>query len=130
MEVNGFKVPECLLQLFKNTTNVFLEDRYVYPIGSKFTCNPPVLNTDEDWMVFLPDGYDTQEFERLGWSHCLNGYIDGDFTAMRLGSINAVITKHRDIFENGIKGAKICTKLNLLEKEDRTYVFQVCRGEI
>lgn len=107
--------------------------------GSSYICNPPVTDTDEDYLVHaLPGQMDAlgQELEDDGWSVTYddpeyiikqNGEIP--FITARKGKQNLIIFQDNEAFIAFDKATEVAKHLNLLKKEDRVMLFQaVCWG--
>jgi len=110
----------------------------ITPCGSRVTCNPPVLDTDADYLVFV-----CPTFEKSA-NNCLsdlvkyfdqNGFIwegsehyqdmsENSFTSWRKDNINLIVTKNYNFCKNHINATALCKALNLLDKRDRVTVFQ------
>lgn len=111
--------------------------------GSRVICNPPVTDTDDDYLLLvditlagklvtdlIEDGY------KVGGSMAqirpLKEYPniedidrdDGVFQSFKKGDVNVIVTASAEYFENFVKATFLCKKLNLLEKHDRVEVFQ------
>lgn len=90
-------------------------------IGSRYVCDPPVMDTDRDTLILVPD---VSEAERLllqeGWTTCLEGeYFATAFKAYRKGTDNYVITSDETFFQRYLIAAEVAKALNLRDKEDR-----------
>lgn len=86
-----------------------------HPIGSRYTCSPPVMNTDRDTLILVSD-IPTAEAYLLadGWSICGNGeYVDTYFKAYRKGEDNYVITSNAEYFNKYAIAAQVCKALNV-----------------
>jgi hypothetical protein len=96
------------------------------PTGSRYICNPPIMDTDDDYLIYA--GHDPETIKRI-----LNaGFItDSDlnyqssfFTSFRRDKINLIVTHDLSFYANHIRATQLCKKLNLLKKSDRIAVFQ------
>ena len=125
----------------------------VTPAGSYFTCDPPVLDTDIDFAVLVNDFRDMSDFLALGFEDTSlfksegADYEDGhehameiksttdpkyakesvgSFRTFRMGKFNLIVmtSARYHLFK---ASTMIATKLNLLDKEDRVYVFATMR---
>jgi hypothetical protein len=98
-----------------------------HPTGSNYICNPPVENTDIDFVVWAPDlkeadnilrvsgfdyrGFKTQDsYPNMVWSY-------------RKGPINVVLTVLKDFYDKFVAATEEAKRLNLLKKEDRIALF-------
>lgn len=103
----------------------------VTPVGSRVTCNPPVLGTDEDFLVLLPIN-NVIRMERLlneqGWLVGGSVFV-GDTTIMegfksyKLGDLNIIVTASQEWHDKFMLATHVATKLNLLSKADRIDLF-------
>ena len=104
-------------------------DIEIYPCGSRYVCNPPVMNTDIDFLVYTDDlDIDTKLYS-LGFNYSQNreyppmdSYF-GDFASFRKGDINLIVTSSVAYRDNFILGTHICKRFNLLVKRHRLAVF-------
>lgn len=107
----------------------------VVPCGSRVTCNPPVLDTDEDYLVLVPAAA-AVDLECVlmseGWT--LGGSaipdesntVDGDsrFKSWTRGSVNLIVTTSARFYRRFVAATEVCRRLNLLSKQDRIALFQ------
>lgn len=101
---------------------------FSHPIGSRYVCDPPVMDTDKDTLCLVDD---VQKAEKLlleeGWSPCCGGeYVDTYFKAFRKGEDNYVITAARPFFERYLIAAQVCKALNVRDKETRIKIHTAC----
>ncbi len=107
----------------------------IEPTGSAYTCNPPVLDTDIDfickvesmpefkavavdlgWEPYEPDpDSDEEEEYDLG--------DEGDFISFRRDDINLIVTQHQSFYDEYVLATSLCKRFNLLEKQDRCDLF-------
>lgn len=100
--------------------------------GSREICDPPPLDTDEDYVCFMrknpSDVYEA--LEAMGFTPCdANEYDDQiqDWRAFRRGKLNLIVT-HCTRFYNGFVLATLIAKdMNLTRKEDRVALFRSMR---
>lgn len=105
------------------------------PVGSRITCNPPVLDTDEDMLVLV----EAEKF--MDFCHQLTGCgfsLDGSrvlaagnsvddpyhFQSFSLNGLNIIATAQLEFFWRFIAASSIAKRLNLLNKDDRIALFQ------
>lgn len=110
-----------------------------FPTGSRVICNPPIMNTDEDWVVLLHHTNAFTDFKKYmrdnGWETCGQDYaLDpfgvrnrNRFVAFRKGELNLIVTDSPVVFDRYKIATKIATRLNLFNKEDRIALFQIIR---
>ena len=99
-----------------------------HPIGSRYTCNPPVMDTDRDTLCLVTNVQDAEErLLKEGWTPCCNReYVDICFKAFRKGEDNYVVTSYEEFFERYLIAAEVSRALNLKEKADRIKVHAAC----
>lgn len=108
----------------------------IEPVGSRVTCNPPPMDTDEDWLVYLQPG-DFAQFEdvlicahgfELGGSRIhAGGCTIGDpnsFQSYTFGKLNVIATGSEEFFDKFMEATAEAKRLNLMDKEDRIALFQ------
>lgn len=112
----------------------------VVPVGSRITCNPPPMDTDEDFLVLVEDkeaaikGLRSLGFEysadpvKLAEYERLNETSQWSFTSLFFGDVNYIVTDSPFFFERFLTATHICKTLNLLNKADRILVFEGVRG--
>jgi hypothetical protein len=96
-----------------------------YPTGSRVICSPPVLDTDEDYVVLIRPG----TLGKLGEAGFRQTSREDDygiegFTAWRRGPVNLICTNHRRFYEKFVNATRLARKLNLTGKEQRIALFQ------
>lgn len=105
------------------------------PVGSRVTCNPPVMNTDADYLVLVTP-------ERFGefWCALTGGGFDLDgsrikaemntvgnpdaFQSFSREKINIIATASEEFYNRFMAASSIAKRLNLLKKADRIALFQ------
>lgn len=106
-----------------------------FPTGSRVICNPPVLDTDEDWAILAEHTtwgpankalYD--KLTELGFTLEGDKYKDAStFNSYRLFNINLIVFRDKREFDKYKLATNIATVLNLTKKEDRVHLFQMIR---
>jgi hypothetical protein len=105
------------------------------PVSSRVTCNPPPMDTDEDFLVLIDeakfnDFYHfllTHDFE-LGGSVPLNERsVDSDdcFSSFTRGATNLIVTASEVFFDRFMQATAEAKALNLMVKSDRIALFQL-----
>lgn len=98
-----------------------------HPTGSRYICDPPVLNTDND-TIFLVNGY--YDYDKIllkdGWKRCADEeYEVGEsFQAYRKGDENYIVTEDDSFYFCFVKATEGAKALNLKDKSDRIALFQ------
>lgn len=92
----------------------------VLPTGSKFIC-PSVTNNDIDIMLYVDDIINFYEKHKLVPSN--QSYGDDKMLACREGIYNILLTENQDYFNKWKFATKLATGLNLVNKQDRVFLF-------
>ena len=105
--------------------NPFLDHVKDYEyVGSRVTCNPPPMDTDEDILIYSEDAKTLigncieQGFVGTG------SYVGSEFTSLLQGTINLIITDNKEFYDKFMLATHVCKSLNLLDKQERITVFQ------
>lgn len=96
-----------------------------HPTGSNYICDPPVTDTDVDWVVLVTDrGKVITELDHLGWDYTYD-YVGGhgDFTSVRRGEINLILVDDKKEFDLWVKATEEAKRLNLRNKQERIDLF-------
>lgn len=104
----------------------------IIPVGSRVTCNPAPTDTDEDWLVLIPSSKldnAINELDERGFQleHPSSHYepSNNEFNSWRgPDKVNLIITRYWQFKENFLLATKVCSKLNLMNKQDRITLFQ------
>lgn len=106
------------------------------PTGSREICNPPPMDTDEDWVVLVAPSRmkDLKTVLLLDeWKECCDATyeeakkIDATFCAYRKGEINLIFTQTDLMYERWKFATKLCKFLNLKDKAQRIGVFTMVK---
>lgn len=103
--------------------------------GSREICNPPPMDTDDDWLVLIAPE-DKDHF--LDWYvHGVGGMIDlwevggseplggeSEFKSLKKGEFNIIMTTDPSYFKYFEAATTVAKKLNLLDKQDRIMLFE------
>jgi len=126
------ETPLILIQLkekYAGDENLIVELFLYEPTGSAYTCDPPVTDTDEDWIVWAEETAEVSEaLEADGWVTGQDAE-EYDHVSFRKGRVNIILMHDMDFYYNWSKSTRICKQLNLLKKEDRKFVHRVICGE-
>lgn len=99
-----------------------------HPMGSRYTCTPPVMDTDKDTVILVKSIADAEKaLLEEGWEPCGKGeYVDCYFKAFRKGEDNYVITAEEHFFKQYLLAAQVCRSLNVQDKETRCKIHTDC----
>lgn len=114
-------------------------------VGSRVTCNPPVVGTDQDVLVlvkYIEASIAVQMFSaeavavlgevdamhrdlrHNGWVLGGSGDHDDDFESWTNGDVNLILVADVDFYNLFVCATALCKKLNIMGKEDRKLVFR------
>lgn len=104
-----------------------------HPTGSYYTCNPPVVDTDEDWVVLVEYRPDTDPEGHLihhDYYRTNNDYKLCDRNQFRTyrhreNRHNLIVTTNPDWYERFVEATEIAKEENLLRKADRIVLFEL-----
>ena len=113
----------------------------IVPVGSRVTCSPPPMDTDEDFLLLVENmndavlklkeiGFDsgmTPEQEREYAS--LQRTSGGRFKSLRLGHVNYIVTESAFFFDRFLTATHICKTMNVMDKKQRILVFSGVFGD-
>ena len=98
-----------------------------HPTGSRYICNPPVLNTDKD-TVFLVNSVDYEIALIEEGFITKDSEIDYDtrglFQSWRKGEDNYIVTMDQKFYEDYVLSTEGARALNLTNKDDRIKLFK------
>lgn len=98
--------------------------------GSSVICNPPVENTDIDFVICTTSYYEICSFLiRNGFRQSCADEEEYDlenegFECYRKNNINLIVTENYDWYKKWVFSTVVAMKLNLLKKEDRITLFK------
>lgn len=106
----------------------------IQPTGSNYICNPPVEDTDKDYIVLIQpfsmtdvDIVLSDDYWAMGGSVPMpltdmvsyNGFI-----SYKKDNINLIVTENTALYTNFVLATEQAKQLNLLDKQDRIDLFQ------
>ena len=97
---------------------------YWHPTGSRFTCYPPVMDTDEDYVCLMTDEDMLYDIGFVCTTQEDTTYELSDFTTWRHKDINLVVTSSLPFYEKFVEATNEAKRLNLLDKAERIRLFQ------
>ncbi|NTS31393.1 hypothetical protein HQ945_09020 [Phyllobacterium sp. BT25] len=105
----------------------------VEPCGSRVTCDPAPIDTDQDYLVEVQSGEAIVSslvmvlvdfgFRWEGNEHYQDA-ARNDFMSWRRDDINLIVTANYDFASRHRAATHVCTRLNLQNKDDRIALFQ------
>lgn len=122
------KLEDTLDEIFKN---IPCED--CQETGSKYICNPPVLNTDEDWIFDCSAEGQMEAADKFLKIHDFfmcdmaeDEYDDirANFTPYRLGYMNFILCNNKSFYKKFVFATELAADMNLLDKDNRIRLFQ------
>ncbi len=106
----------------------------ITPMGSSVVCDPPVLDTDFDYLVEVMAGDVERSLIDAGYStDCSAVYADASeekFVSWRRGRVNLIVTRNRELARRYRIATYLCTLLNLRNKEHRIAVFDAVSKQV
>ena len=118
----------------------------VWPSGSSYICDPPVINTDEDWLIYSPPELFRQTRELAFANHFSRSAQRSSYTKIAEqrdrfiayrslppgpwrtcpygNNLNLIITCDLDFYQKFQFATEEAKRLNLLVKDDRINLFQ------
>lgn len=99
---------------------------YSYPTGSRYICNPPPIDTDNDTIVLASEGYE-EALSADGFDYTMSEVdygTQGLFLSWRKGENNYIVTTDEEFYNRFVKATNLAKLLNLLRKEHRVALFQ------
>lgn len=94
--------------------------------GSRYICNPPPMDTDEDYLLYGDLGLINIGLRHAGFKMTAEQYAGGSFfLTYRLGEYNILATDSEVLYERFAAATLLAKARNLLEKQDRIDLFQL-----
>lgn len=121
--------PDCYNTQSRDLAELFLcldaiPGQQRIPTGSRVICNPPVMNTDEDWFVYVPEREDVDILLlESGFMPIEGGKDYSAFMSYRKGIWNVSVTDDPDLYQRSCVATILATRFNLLVKQDRVDLF-------
>lgn len=105
-------------------------------VGSRVTCNPPPVDTDQDVLVYI-DEANADDFvwrmKKTGFNvelgegyaeDALNSGEEDRFQSYRLGDVNLIDTVDERFYTRFAAATAMAKRANLMQKEERIALFQ------
>ena len=107
----------------------------VAPVGSRVTCTPAPMDTDEDFLVLLPErGASTVLGLLIDDGYVIDGSAITDgvnrrpleeiFQSYSRRHVNLIVTRNRTFFQRFMAATDIAKRFNIMQKTDRIALFQ------
>ncbi len=102
-----------------------------WSVGSRRTCRPAPIHTDDDYLVYVDDLYSTViKIRDLGF--VITGSLIADevgnstnqFHSLRWGDVNLIISDNKEFTARFLAATDVAGRLNLQDKSDRIALFQ------
>ena len=92
--------------------------------GSSYICNPPVTNTDIDFVIYSQDWDKLHNWcEQNAFKTNFEDYELEEFRSYKRGIINLIVTNDATFYKRFVKATELAKKLNLLDKQQRVDLF-------
>lgn len=116
----------------KRKLEKLLPGSLVFPTGSRYICDPPIIGTDLDLLIYSETDYSNKlrecEFiEPLNKDYFSIGDDWGKFQTYRKGVLNLIVTNSIDFAERHITATHICRRYNTTDKAHRVFVHDLLR---
>lgn len=128
MDMMGFPTPideEVAAMLGNDPVTVDID---CHAVGSRVTCNPPVMDTDRDILVLCKDvlAFGTVAVNQ-GWKTATSlaeGAAKLRFVSVAKGEVNLIAVDEAGFRNLFLAATSVAKRLNLMKKEDRIALFQ------
>lgn len=98
-----------------------------HPTGSNYICNPPVEDTDIDYICLVDDIVKTKKDMGFEYLHTLSDLeydSAGLFRSIRWGKLNWILTETKEFYEAFVAATEEAKRRNLRNKMDRINLFR------
>lgn len=101
----------------------------IHITGSSYVCDPPVLNTDRDFVIYSKKADDLVAFlyENEFTTTSTEGYHSENncniFISLRKDNLNLIVVEDYDFYLKWVEATELAKKLNLKEKQQRIDLF-------
>lgn len=111
----------------KDMPSPFHETCAYAPTGSRRICTPPVMDTDDDWIVYIPMDLsgEAADFLDQAGAQCNDSQMSyNDGVSYRYGEVNLILLWDYQLFHRWVSATYWAAKFNLTDKRDRKDFFQ------
>lgn len=99
--------------------------RWAIKTGSRWTCRPPVLGTDDDRLLLVEDlDVAVERLKAAGWQGGGSRPEGDTWASMRLESVNLILTDNAAFAVRFGTATRWARQLNLLTRESRVALFK------
>jgi len=112
-----------------------LPEAEIYPTGSRYVCDPPVMNTDIDFVIYSTDKTVKERIIKFGYKDTTNNeptyhfqYEGYEFTAFRKRTVNLTLTHSKKFIDRHVVATHICKRKNVRNKLRRVFIHEAVRG--
>lgn len=106
----------------------------IHPTGSRYICEPAVLDTDEDYIIYVEEDDLKDVVNHLkdyGWEPCGEKLYETSVTVVvRKDELNLILINDYSQFKLWVLATETAKKLNLIKKPDRITLFKAFREGI
>lgn len=101
------------------------------PTGSRVICDPPVMDTDIDYTVYIPKGHAAWDELQTWWVPCGGDeYAADTCRAFRRGNENIIAFHDENLFDAMVFCTTVAKRLNLTNKVTRVAFFAAVREDV
>lgn len=101
---------------------------FIAPCGSRYVCDPAVITTDVDFLVFSEEKLGQRLLDLKFKESSRNYAHDDGRTIWRKGVVNLTVATTKEFANHHIIATHICKKYNVIMKWHRIVVHEVLRG--
>jgi hypothetical protein len=109
-----------------------LPDVEIFPTGSMYVCNPPVISTDLDFIVYNSEDL-SKRLTSLGFTaHTLEYPFESkwDFSTWRKDKLNLIFSSSKEFTNRFMVATHVCKEKNIRIKYHRVVVHEIIRDSV
>lgn len=119
-----------------NRLKKLLPGAVIFPAGSRYVCNPPVMHTDVDFLIYVPNIKTTNtewlltccKYKESLMSDYRMTFATKPITCFRRGVVNLIVTWNEDYYRGFRTATHICKRFNVRHKMERVTVHEALNG--